>query len=86
MSNTPTATAAPVTTSPNRTVAAWWQATPYTLVFVLFFLIPLALVLMVSFWDFNSCWEFGCNHRGDRLRGEARSRSAQHLSHSGAHR
>jgi putative spermidine/putrescine transport system permease protein len=28
-------------------------ATPYTMVFVLFFLIPLGLVLMVSFWDFN---------------------------------
>ena len=26
---------------------------PLTAVFVLFFLIPLALVLMVSFWDFN---------------------------------
>jgi putative spermidine/putrescine transport system permease protein len=34
-------------------VAAWWQALPYTLVFVLFFLVPLALVVMVSFWDFN---------------------------------
>lgn len=34
-------------------MAAWWQATPLTLVFVLFFLIPLALILMVSFWDFN---------------------------------
>ncbi|HRE22318.1 MAG TPA: glutathione S-transferase N-terminal domain-containing protein, partial [Rhabdaerophilum sp.] len=30
--------------NPNRTVPAWWQATPYTLVFVLFFLIPLGLV------------------------------------------
>jgi putative spermidine/putrescine transport system permease protein len=34
-------------------VAAWWQAAPLTAVFVLFFLIPLALILMVSFWDFN---------------------------------
>jgi putative spermidine/putrescine transport system permease protein len=36
-----------------RSLAAWWQALPLTLVFVLFFLVPLALVLMVSFWDFN---------------------------------
>ncbi len=36
-----------------RGVRAWWQATPFTAVFVLFFLLPLALVLMVSFWDFN---------------------------------
>lgn len=34
-------------------VAAWWQAAPLTLVFALFFLVPLALILMVSFWDFN---------------------------------
>ena len=53
MSSPSTSTAALVTDSPNRTVPAWWQAAPYTLVFVLFFLIPLALVLMVSFWDFN---------------------------------
>ena len=39
--------------APGRTIAAWWQALPLTTVFVLFFLIPLALVLMVSFWDYN---------------------------------
>jgi putative spermidine/putrescine transport system permease protein len=33
--------------------SAWWQAAPFTLVFVVFFLMPLALMLMVSFWDFN---------------------------------
>jgi len=53
MSSPSTSTATPVTDSPNRTLHAWWQAAPYTLVFVLFFLIPLGLVLMVSFWDFN---------------------------------
>jgi putative spermidine/putrescine transport system permease protein len=37
----------------NRGMAAWWQAAPLTVVFVLFFIIPLALVLMVSFWDYN---------------------------------
>ncbi|MBC7378008.1 MAG: ABC transporter permease, partial [Burkholderiaceae bacterium] len=39
--------------APGRGIAAWWQALPLTAVFVLFFLIPLALILMVSFWDFN---------------------------------
>lgn len=34
-------------------VSAVWQATPYTLVFVLFFLVPLSITLAVSFWDFN---------------------------------
>ncbi|CAN5383836.1 ABC transporter permease [soil metagenome] len=38
--------------APGRSLAAW-QALPLTAVFVLFFLIPLALILMVSFWDFN---------------------------------
>ena len=39
--------------APGRSVGAWWQALPLSAVFVLFFLIPLALILMVSFWDFN---------------------------------
>ena len=39
--------------APGRNLGAWWQALPLTAVFVLFFLIPLALILMVSFWDFN---------------------------------
>jgi putative spermidine/putrescine transport system permease protein len=38
---------------PATAAPAWWQAAPFTLVFVLFFVMPLALVLMVSFWDFN---------------------------------
>lgn len=43
---------------PDRAVArsgvqAWWQAAPLTAVFLLFFVIPLGLILMVSFWDFN---------------------------------
>ncbi len=36
-----------------RTAPAWLQATPMSVVFLLFFLVPLGLVLMVSFWDFN---------------------------------
>ena len=39
--------------SSTSTIPAWWQAAPFTLVFVLFFLIPLSLILMVSFWNFN---------------------------------
>ena len=39
--------------APGLGYAAWWQAAPLTAVFALFFLIPLALILMVSFWDFN---------------------------------
>ena len=34
-------------------VKAWWQAAPFALVFLLFFLVPLALVAMVSLWNFN---------------------------------
>jgi putative spermidine/putrescine transport system permease protein len=34
-------------------VKAWWQAAPFALVFLLFFLIPLALIAMVSLWSFN---------------------------------
>ncbi len=32
---------------------AWLQAAPFSLVFLLFFIVPLALVAMVSFWNFN---------------------------------
>ena len=49
-----TSPAFPISTpAPGRAIAAWWQATPLAAVFVLFFLVPLALILMVSFWDFN---------------------------------
>lgn len=41
------------TTAPVHAVKAWWQAAPFALVFLLFFLIPLALVAMVSLWNFN---------------------------------
>jgi len=34
-------------------ISALWQVTPYSLVFLLFFLIPLGLIFMVSFWEFN---------------------------------
>jgi putative spermidine/putrescine transport system permease protein len=39
-----------------RHMVAWAQAAPLALVFAAFFLIPLALVVMVSFWDYND-WE-----------------------------
>lgn len=47
------ATRASVATAPVHAVKAWWQAAPFALVFLLFFLIPLALVAMVSLWNFN---------------------------------
>jgi putative spermidine/putrescine transport system permease protein len=46
-------TGASVATAPIHAVKAWWQAAPFALVFLLFFLIPLALVAMVSLWNFN---------------------------------
>jgi putative spermidine/putrescine transport system permease protein len=49
----PSAPSLPAASAPGRTLAAWWQALPLTTVFALFFLIPLGLVLMVSFWDYN---------------------------------
>ncbi len=36
-----------------RALPAWAQAAPFTAVFAVFFLFPLALVVMVSFWNFN---------------------------------
>lgn len=51
--STNTSPSLPAASAPGRTLAAWWQALPLTAVFALFFLIPLALVLMVSFWDYN---------------------------------
>jgi len=36
-----------------RSFATYLLALPYSLVFILFFLVPLALVLMVSFWDYT---------------------------------
>ena len=32
---------------------AWLQVAPFAAVFVVFFLVPLALTVMVSFWDYN---------------------------------
>ena len=36
-----------------RSVPAWLQAMPFGLVFLFFFVLPLALVVLVSFWDYN---------------------------------
>ena len=38
---------------PRGNGVAWWQAAPFSAVFLLFFLVPLALILLVSFWNFN---------------------------------
>ncbi len=37
----------------SRALPAWLQALPLALVFAIFFLIPLALTVMVSFWDYT---------------------------------
>jgi putative spermidine/putrescine transport system permease protein len=42
-----------VTPSKPSGLHPWWQALPLGTVFMLFFLIPLGLILMVSFWNFN---------------------------------
>src|SRR6202789_2394696 len=34
-------------------LAGWIQATPFALVFLLFFVLPLCFVITVSFWDYN---------------------------------
>lgn len=39
--------------SQNLTLPAWAQAAPMALVFALFFIVPLAFVVMVSFWDYT---------------------------------
>ena len=45
--------AATVSRSARRGINPWWQALPFAAVFLAFFLVPLALIVMVSFWDFN---------------------------------
>jgi putative spermidine/putrescine transport system permease protein len=37
----------------HRRAPAWLQATPLSLTFLLFFIVPLFITLIVSFWDFN---------------------------------
>jgi putative spermidine/putrescine transport system permease protein len=34
-------------------VPGWLQAMPFGLVFLFFFVLPLILVVIVSFWDYN---------------------------------
>ncbi len=41
------------TAARHRRVSAWLQATPLTVTFALFFIVPLVITLIVSFWDFN---------------------------------
>jgi putative spermidine/putrescine transport system permease protein len=46
----------PAAAKPRRwtgTIPAWLQVTPFAAVFMVFFLIPLGLTVMVSFWDYN---------------------------------
>lgn len=37
----------------SKTSTPYWQALPFALVFLLFFVLPLGLIVMVSFWDYN---------------------------------
>jgi len=37
----------------SRALPAWLQALPLALVFLVFFIVPLALTVMVSFWDYT---------------------------------
>ncbi len=43
----------PGATVTNRPLAPYLQAAPLALVFALFFVVPLALTVVVSFWDYN---------------------------------
>ena len=36
-----------------RRRSPWWQASPFALVFALFFVVPLALTVAVSFWEYT---------------------------------
>ena len=47
------APAAPASRRLSGAVPAWLQAAPFAAVFMIFFLIPLGLTVMVSFWDYN---------------------------------
>jgi putative spermidine/putrescine transport system permease protein len=47
------APAAPTRRLFSGTVPAWLQVAPFAAVFMVFFLIPLGLTVMVSFWDYN---------------------------------
>jgi putative spermidine/putrescine transport system permease protein len=47
------APAAPVSRPLSGTIPAWLQVAPFAAVFMIFFLIPLGLTVMVSFWDYN---------------------------------
>ncbi len=49
----PLATPGAAPAASQRALPAWWQALPLGAVFALFFLLPLGLIVMVSFWDFN---------------------------------
>jgi putative spermidine/putrescine transport system permease protein len=47
------APAAPASRALSGAVPAWLQVAPFAAVFMIFFLIPLGLTVMVSFWDYN---------------------------------
>jgi putative spermidine/putrescine transport system permease protein len=58
VAGTTTSSAARARTAAKTAIArsgapAWLQALPFSLVFLVFFIIPLILVVVVSFWDYN---------------------------------
>lgn len=51
--DTPTAASASPARPAGRSLPAWLQAMPLSAAFAVFFIVPLLLVLMISFWDYN---------------------------------
>lgn len=51
--DTPTAASASSARPAGRSLPAWLQAMPLSAAFAVFFIVPLLLVLMISFWDYN---------------------------------
>jgi putative spermidine/putrescine transport system permease protein len=49
----PAGRVAPASRPLSGTIPAWLQVAPFAAVFMIFFLIPLGLTVMVSFWDYN---------------------------------
>lgn len=49
----PDAAFGPSRSATGRSLPAWLQAMPLSAAFAVFFIVPLLLVLMISFWDYN---------------------------------
>ena len=60
-------------------VPGWLQAMPFGLVFLFFFVVPLVLVVIVSFWDYN---DYAMLRRSRRAATPRRSRAAHAIAGS----